>query len=207
MHPIFIPWCAGDSRHGRLVRTHAPDSDPGWIPAPAGDTNHRRPNNGSPGSQERNVGLGLVPSQGAGRGHRRHLNPSIDLCTQFSYLGVPATAGMGDWYENTWHQSSRIFTGQHLASCDRLIRSSTICYPCARSVPAISLSPWERAGVRVKAGIGARGNNDAQTRPLTSARNFHTLVCRHPPASAIGRNLFKRSGSGFRMGIGPLWMN
>ena len=59
---LFIPWCAGSSRHGRLVRKHVPDSDPGSIPAPAGDTNHRRPNNDSPGSQERNVALGLVPS-------------------------------------------------------------------------------------------------------------------------------------------------
>ena len=59
---IFIPWCAGGNRHGRLVRKHVPDSDPGSIPAPAGDTNHRRPNNDSPGSQERNVALGLVPS-------------------------------------------------------------------------------------------------------------------------------------------------
>ena len=71
--PIFIPWCAGTSRHGRLVRKHVPDSDPGSFPAPAGDTNHRRPNNDSPGSQERNVALGLVPSQGWGGGHRRHL--------------------------------------------------------------------------------------------------------------------------------------
>ena len=30
---IFIPRCAGASRHGRLVRKHAPDSDPGSIPA------------------------------------------------------------------------------------------------------------------------------------------------------------------------------
>ncbi len=59
---IFIPWCAGGNRHGRLVRKHVPDSDPGSIPAPAGDTNHRRPNNDSLGSQERNVALGLVPS-------------------------------------------------------------------------------------------------------------------------------------------------
>ncbi len=62
MHPIFIPRCAGTSRHERLVRKHVPDSDPGWIPAPAGDTNHRRPNNDSPGSQERNVAPGFVPS-------------------------------------------------------------------------------------------------------------------------------------------------
>ena len=59
---LFIPWCAGGNRHGRLARKHVPDSDPGSIPAPAGDTNHRRPNNDSPGSQERNVALGLVPS-------------------------------------------------------------------------------------------------------------------------------------------------
>ena len=26
---IFIPWCAGNSRRGRLVRKHVPDSDPG----------------------------------------------------------------------------------------------------------------------------------------------------------------------------------
>ena len=71
--PIFTPWCAGARRHGRLVRKHVPDSDPGSFPAPAGDTNHRRPNNDSPGSQERNVALGLVPSQGWGGGHRRHL--------------------------------------------------------------------------------------------------------------------------------------
>ena len=67
MHPIFIPWCAGDSRHERLVRTHAPDSDPGWIPAPAGDTNHRRPNNDSPGSQEK-CRAGACPQPGGGAG-------------------------------------------------------------------------------------------------------------------------------------------
>ena len=63
---LFIPWCAGGNRHGRLVRKHVPDSDQGSIPAPAGDTNHRRPNNDSPGSQERNVARGLVPRWGRG---------------------------------------------------------------------------------------------------------------------------------------------
>ena len=29
MHPIFTPWCAGTSRHGRFLRKHVPDSDPG----------------------------------------------------------------------------------------------------------------------------------------------------------------------------------
>ena len=27
--PLFIPWCAGASRHERLARKHVPDSDPG----------------------------------------------------------------------------------------------------------------------------------------------------------------------------------
>ena len=27
--PILMPWCAGASRHERLVRKHVPDSDPG----------------------------------------------------------------------------------------------------------------------------------------------------------------------------------
>ncbi len=28
---LFIPWCAGASRHGRLVRKHVPDYEPGWV--------------------------------------------------------------------------------------------------------------------------------------------------------------------------------
>ena len=65
---IFIPWCAGASRHERLVRKHVPDSDPGWIPAPAGDTNHRRPNNDSRGPKERcSAGAGPLPAGSGGR--------------------------------------------------------------------------------------------------------------------------------------------
>ena len=60
--PLFIPWCAGDSRHGRLVGKHVLDSDPGWIPAPADDTNHRHPTTTTQG-RKRNVALGLVPSK------------------------------------------------------------------------------------------------------------------------------------------------
>ena len=68
MHPIFIPWCAGASRHGRLVRKHVPDSAPGWIPAPAGDTNHHRPNNDSRGPKERcSAGAGPLPAGSGGR--------------------------------------------------------------------------------------------------------------------------------------------
>ena len=49
---------------------------------------------------KRNVGLGLVPSQGWGWGAQMTpLNPPINQCTQFSYLGVPAVAGTSDCYE------------------------------------------------------------------------------------------------------------
>ena len=158
MHPIFIPWCAGDSPHERLVRKwcfagssmpecHRPPlrhSRGSGNPEGRGGTNHTQtlPATRPPFSylgvpatarmsdwyesmsrtpirvqfrhrpatpttvartttaqgRRRDVALGLVPSQGRGAGHRRHLNPSINQCTQFSYPGVPATAGMGDWY-------------------------------------------------------------------------------------------------------------
>ena len=39
---LFIPWCAGTSRHERFVRKHVPDSDPGWTPPPAGDKRRHR---------------------------------------------------------------------------------------------------------------------------------------------------------------------
>ncbi len=74
-----------------FVRKHVPDSDPGLFPAPAGDTNHRRSNKDSPGSKE-NCSAGACPQPGEGGGHRRHLNPSVNQCTQFSNLGVPAPA-------------------------------------------------------------------------------------------------------------------
>ena len=67
--PIFIRPCAGTRRHQRLVRKHVPNSDPGSIPAPAGDTNHRRPNNNSLGSQEK-CSAGACPQLGVGWGHR-----------------------------------------------------------------------------------------------------------------------------------------
>ena len=76
MHPIFIPWRAGTSRH-----------------RPATPTTVARTTTAE--GRRRDVGLGLVPSQGSGVGYRRPLNPSINQCTQFSYLGVPAPAGTG----------------------------------------------------------------------------------------------------------------
>ena len=108
---IFIPWCAGASRHERLVRKHVPDSDPGWIPAPAGDTNHRRPNNDSRGPKERcSAGAGPLPAGSGGRPatvttaptssfrRRPESRGGIGGRHQFSYLSVPAATGAGDSY-------------------------------------------------------------------------------------------------------------
>ena len=72
----------------------------------------------------------------------------------------------------------------------RSFRSSTICYPCARSVPAISLSPWERAGVRVKAGIGARG-----TTTFHGTSHEQTRLHHRPPHSSC-RPPNRHSGEG-----------
>ena len=91
MLPIFIPWCAGTSRHGRLVRKHVPDSDPGSIPAPAGDTNYRRPNNDSPGSQVR-CSAGACPPLGSGWGVAESAAPI--RCTKPQLrLFIPSCAG------------------------------------------------------------------------------------------------------------------
>ena len=83
MHPIFIPWCAGTSRH-----------------RPATPTTVARTTTAE--GRRKDVGLGLVPSQGSGVGYRRPLNPSINQCTQFSYLGVPAPAGTGRRHQPLW---------------------------------------------------------------------------------------------------------
>ena len=86
----------------------------------------------------------------------------------------------------------------------RSFRSSTICYPCARSVPAISLSRWERAGVRVKAGIGARGTNYTQTPPPTGPPIRHSGEGRNPEGRGGGKtaaSLGTKACPGLRSGI------
>ena len=43
---------------------------------------------------------GACPQLGAGCVAQTTPDPSINQCTQFSYPGVPATAGMSDWYKS-----------------------------------------------------------------------------------------------------------
>ena len=62
---LFLLWCAGTNRHGRLLRKHVPDSDPGWMvpvttvglvtPASVGIPSHssfRPPNSSFPRRRE-----------------------------------------------------------------------------------------------------------------------------------------------------------
>ena len=48
-------------RHQRLVRKLVPASDPGRIPAPAGDTNHRRPKQRQPRVAREKCSAGACP--------------------------------------------------------------------------------------------------------------------------------------------------
>ncbi len=75
MHPIFIPWCAGTSRHERLVRKHVPDSDPGCaLQSTSMPALHRRnlPNwRPMADARMRKCSAGACPPLGLGVGRSR----------------------------------------------------------------------------------------------------------------------------------------
>ena len=77
---IFTPWCVGASRDERLVRK--------WTPRRQIRPFRRKP-------ESRGVAEGAWIA-----GTRCHQS------TPFSYLGVPAPAGMSDWYENRLKQGA-----------------------------------------------------------------------------------------------------
>ena len=116
---IFIPWCAGASRHERLARKHAPDSDPGCalqstsMPAlhrrnlpncrPMADGGTRRCSAGAcpPLESEWGVAESTVPT----RHTKSQLRLFIPWCEHFQRPGlifIPwcAGAGMSDCYES-----------------------------------------------------------------------------------------------------------
>ncbi len=103
---LFIPWCAGASRHERLVRKHVPDSDPGCaLQSTSMPALHRRnvPNcRPMADGGMRECSAGACPPLGSGGAWQ---NPPCQFAVPnhssgFSYLGVPAPAGMSDWYES-----------------------------------------------------------------------------------------------------------
>ena len=103
--------------------------------------------------------------------HQPRPNTSNDQ-VPFSYLGVPAPAGMGDWYENAPTRLS----------------SAPLNPSIPRSRHSGLSTRHSREGGNPE---GKGGTNHTQTLPTTGAR-FHTLVCRHQPAWAIGTKMMLR---------------
>ncbi len=103
--------------------------------------------------------------------HQPRPNTSNDQVS-FSYLGVPAPAGMDDWYENAPTRLS----------------SAPLNPSIPRSRHSGLSTRHSREGGNPE---GKGGTNHTQSLPTTGAR-FHTLVCRHQPAWAIGTKMMLR---------------
>ncbi len=116
--------------------------------------------------RKRNVALGLVPSQGRGGVHGRHLNPSINQCTRFSCLGVPAPAGMSDWYENDATQPQKRLNATAPALVSPAPQSS---FRRSKACPV----PRYGAGIQR---VGRGGTNDRRTLPATRPRFSYLRV-------------------------------
>ena len=131
--------------------------------------------------------------------HQPHPNTSNDQVS-FSYLGVPAAAGMSDCYEHgrppahaEWAPPSPSMgegwgegEARSVEACPQpMARRPTILIPAAQFViPA-------KAGIQ---GRGMRGENDPQTPPPTSALNLPVSSFR-PPNSSFPRKRESRGGA------------
>ena len=174
----FIPWCAGRNRHERLVRKHVPDSDPGCAQTAferAVELFHssfrRRPE-----------------SRGVGRGGTNDTQTLPATSPTFSHVGVPAAAGMSDWYENDVTRLRVCLNATALvAPAPQFVipakagihaltfreRTSTAIPPPTSTrrphfVFPAKAPPEPRYGAGIQRGVGGA--------------NFHTLVCRPLPA-------------------------
>ena len=175
---LFIPWCAGPCRHERLVRKHVPDSDPGCAQTAferAVELFHssfrRRPE-----------------SRGVGRGGTNDTQTLPATSPTFSHVGVPAAAGMSDWYENDVTRLRVCLNATALvAPAPQFVipakagihaltfreRTSTAIPPPTSTrrphfVFPAKAPPEPRYGAGIQRGVGGA--------------NFHTLVCRPLPA-------------------------
>ena len=136
--PIFIPWCAGPSRHERLVRKRCY----------AGQSLHS--------GESRNP-----EGEGSGENAIPRKNQGVP---PFSHHGVPAPAGMSDWYENRRVQD---------ASSRKTVTAFVI--------PA-------------EAGIQRGGGERRECHPSGTNKEprFHTMVCRPQPGCVIGTKMTLR---------------
>ena len=154
--------------------------------------------------ERENVARGLVPRWGRGGAWQ---NPQCQFAVPnnnsgFSYLGVPAPAGMGDCYENIrpaahagWAPPTPSMGEGWGEGEARSVEACT--QPMARR-PTI-LIPASQFVIPAKAGIqgrGMRGENDPQTPPPTSALNLPVSSLRLPTSSFRRRPESRRGGVG-----------
>ena len=174
---IFIPWCAGGSRDERLARKCPYAAS--IVPRNPINLPDRHSGEGrNPGVGTGNVVRGLVPRWGGGAAWQ---NPRCQFAepshnSSFSYLGVPATTGMGDWYEND-------------------VTRPRVCLNA--TAPALVV-PAPQFVIPAKAGIHAltfRERTSTAMPPPTSTRRPHFVF----PAKAPPE---PRYGAGIQRGVG-----
>ena len=186
MHPIFIPWCAGGSRHGRLVRKHIPDSDPGCalqstsMPAFHGRNvpNCRPMVDGG----MRKCSAGACPPLGSGWGVAESAVPI--RCTKPQLrLFIPwcaGAAGMSDCYESMSRTTIRDRLPPLISSFQRKLESRRV----GKGIVALELVP----------SLGRAVRSPTSHRP--APRDFHPLMrpsqghgdfgeSRNPPSRAV----------------------
>ena len=197
---LSIPWPAGAIRHRQLARNRVPDSDPGWIPAPACNTNHRRPNNDRRGSKER-CRAGACPQPGEGWGAQTTPEP---FHRPMHPIFMPWRAG-GSRHERLVRKHVpdsdpgwmfAVTTVGLVMPASVGIPSHSSFRPPKSSFPRSKACPVPRYGAGIQRG-GVGCGNDTRTLPPTNASNFHTLVCRRQPACAIAM----KACPGLRSGI------
>ena len=133
------------------------------------------------GTSQKNVGLGLVPRQGRGARHRRHLTLPSTNAPNFHTLVCR-------------HQPEKCRAGACPPPGAGCVAQTTPDPPTNPMHPIFI--PWcagtsqKNVGLRLvpRQGRGAWHGRHL-TLPSTNAPNFHTLVCRHQPASAIATNM------------------
>ena len=173
MHPIFTPRCAAPTGTSDSYENDAtqPQERPNATalalvsPAPQSSFRRRPESRGAVGGKTAaSLDTKASPGLRSGMNRSRHDRRSRHAGARWNPLALVTPAPQSSFRRK--RESRGAVGGKTAASLgtkacpglrsgirgtsqtdeSRSFRSSTICYPCARSVPAISLSPWERAG-------------------------------------------------------------
>ena len=101
-----------------------------WSFRPLNSSFRRRPESRGVGTG--GCSAGACPQLGAGCVAQTTPDPPINQCIQFSYLGVPAPACMGDWYENRSFSSRQRTVAKPVARglVPRVVPTTPSTIPC-----------------------------------------------------------------------------